>query len=69
VNSGFFCIYARQLDTDPQAGRTKENIHCRSPEVFVVAESGEMEPGELVGNLADLTFQTTETDPSIHGPT
>ena len=66
MNFRFFRVYAGQLNTDPQAGRTEEDIYRGSPEILVFSESREMEPGELVGDLTDLTFQAAQTDPSIH---
>jgi hypothetical protein len=69
MNFRFFGVYAGQLNTDPQAGRTEEDIYRRPPEILVFPESREMEPGKLVGDLTDLTFQAAQTDPSIHSST
>jgi len=69
MNFRFFGVYAGQLNTNPQTGRTEEDIYRRPPEILVFPESREMEPGELVGDFTDLTFQAAQTDPSIHGGT
>ena len=69
MNFRFFGVYAGQLNTNPQTGRTEEDIYRRPPEILVFPESREMEPGELVGDFTDLTFQAAQTDPSIHGRT
>jgi hypothetical protein len=54
-------LYASQFDADSKAGHALENVDWRTPLNAGIMKIREMDLGDLVGNLANLPFENTET--------